>query len=327
MKKSAFFVILTAALFFFISSKSTPVVHADDNQSTTASSQANQASKQPQNQESVNQNNNQQTVAQNDQPAPQNNVQPAPKQHQYNVVTSRHNENYKQLIKKSVARYHAPYNTDASSIKQFATTQKYIHKWVNVKEIASTNKNTYAHVFYGNFDMGWINKSALDQSSFRLNNVPLIGQRPQLPTGCEITAVTMMINYASKKKYSKIYMAKKMPRSSNPNKGFVGNPFKKSGWYIFPPALLKLVRHYLGSSKLFTGKSTSYLKKYLKTKKRPIVVYVGKIDGFPNHAVTLTGFSKSRIYFNDPWTDKRTSLSNKKFEFHRNYVHKKAIGY
>lgn len=325
MKKSAFFVIFTATLFFFISSKSNPVVHADDNQSTTQATQISPA--QPGNNNEVNQSNNQNSVVSNDKTETENKVKPAQPQHHYDAVTSRHNENYKQIIKKSVARYHAPYNTDNSSIKQFATTQRYVHKWVNVKEIASTNKNTYAHVFYGNLDMGWINKSALDQSSFRLNNVPLIGQRPQLPTGCEITAVTMMINYASKKKYTKIYMAKKMPRSSNPNKGFVGNPFKKSGWYIFPPALMKLVRHYLGSSKLFTGKSTAFLKNYLKTKKRPIVVYVGKIDGFPNHAVTVTGFSKSRIYFNDPWTDKRTSLSNKKFEFHRNYVHKKAIGY
>lgn len=322
MKKLLFLLILPIA--FLMSSKFGPAVHADENQSTGVSSQITQEPNVQQKKEPIEDQNH--TVV-TDKATNQNKVNPTPSKQKYKIVISKRNVNYKQLIKNYTSRYHAPYNTTQTSIKKFATTKKYIHKWVNIKSIVSTNKNTYAHVFYGNSDIGWINKSALDQSSFRLNNVPLIGQRPQLPTGCEITAVTMMINYASKKKYSKIYMAKKMPRSSNPNKGFVGNPFSKSGWYIFPPALLKLVHHYLGSSKLFTGRSTSFLKNYIKTKKRPIVVYVGKIDGFPNHAVTVTGFSKSRIFFNDPWTDKRTSLNNKAFEFHRNYVNKKALGY
>lgn len=34
---------------------------------------------------------------------------------------------------------------------------------------------------------------------------------------------------------------------SNPNYGFVGNPFSKSGWTIYPPALVNQVKKYTGA--------------------------------------------------------------------------------
>ncbi len=46
---------------------------------------------------------------------------------------------------------------------------------------------------------------------------PLIGQRPELPTGCEITATTMMLQFAGAN-VTKLSLAKEMPRSSDPNK-------------------------------------------------------------------------------------------------------------
>jgi len=55
-----------------------------------------------------------------------------------------------------------------------------------------------------------------------ITGVPLIAQRPELPNGCEITAVTMMMQYAGAK-VDKMEMAREMPRSSNPNYGYIGN--------------------------------------------------------------------------------------------------------
>lgn len=43
----------------------------------------------------------------------------------------------------------------------------------------------------------WINKKG--QITGIKNNAKVICQRPQMPTGCEITAVTMMLNFAGKK--------------------------------------------------------------------------------------------------------------------------------
>lgn len=256
------------------------------------------------------------------------NAQPNVDTNNYYQVISTQSVSYSTKIKKTVNRYKkGPYNTSADNVKSFANTKPYLNKWVSVHAFATTKAGTYAHVFYKTKDLGWIKTSALDSSSYKINHVPLIGQLPQLPTGCEITAVTMMINYQNKSNLKKTDLAKEMPKSKNPNKGFVGDPFKKSGWYIFPPALMNLVKKHLGFSKLFTGKSTKFLKNYLRKTGHPLVVYVGDIDNFPNHAVTMTGFDKNHIYFNDPWTKKRTSLTNAKFEYHRKYVQKKAIGY
>ena len=55
--------------------------------------------------------------------------------------------------------------------------------------------------------------------------VNLIKQMPELPTGCEITAVTMMLQYAGQP-VDKVTLAHEMPYdASDWNKGFVGDPF------------------------------------------------------------------------------------------------------
>lgn len=70
--------------------------------------------------------------------------------------------------------------------------------------------------------------------------MPLIAQRPELPNGCEITAVTMMLQYAGAN-VDKMQMAREMPRSSDPNYGYIGQPWDGTGITIFPPALMSLV--------------------------------------------------------------------------------------
>ncbi|WP_225361522.1 C39 family peptidase [Limosilactobacillus reuteri] len=61
------------------------------------------------------------------------------------------------------------------------------------------------------------------------NDAEVISQLPELPTGCEITAVTMMLRYAGYD-VNKVQLANIMPRSNNGDYGFVGNPFSLSGW-------------------------------------------------------------------------------------------------
>lgn len=70
------------------------------------------------------------------------------------------------------------------------------------------------------------------------NNVVPVCQRPQLPTGCEITAWTMMVQYAGKR-MDKITAANIMPRSGNPNRGFMGSPYFNSGHgeVVYPDGL------------------------------------------------------------------------------------------
>lgn len=165
-----------------------------------------------------------------------------------------------------------------------------------------------------------------DRISGKTLNVPIISQRPQLPTGCEITAVTMMLQYKGAK-VDKVMLAKKMPYSSNPSKGYVGNPFTSHGWTIYPPALMNLVKKYAGSSINLTGKSHATIEKQLRNNK-PIVVWVSPMHGFTVHALVLTGYDQNNYYFNDCWTGKKNvKISKNQFNRMWGNQHKRAISY
>lgn len=204
------------------------------------------------------------------------------------------------------------YNTAPINQKAIARSIKYRNHIVTVIGQETTKDlkmgtQTWSSIKFGTKPLGWINKNALDNHQRRLIGVPLIGQRPQLPTGCEITAVTMMLNYAGDKS-TKTQLANEMPRSSNPNKGFVGSPYSKSGWYIYPKGLMKLVKHHVGTAKNLTGSGLTNLKKAIN-RNHPVVIWLAPLDGFPNHALTITGYSKKSFYINDPWLKKRITMS------------------
>ncbi|MHC1682201.1 MAG: C39 family peptidase [Clostridiaceae bacterium] len=157
-------------------------------------------------------------------------------------------------------------------------------------------------------------------------DVPIITQRPELPTGCEITAITMMLKYYGCNT-DKIQLAREMPRhNSNPNLGYVGNPFTKNGWTINPPPLCILVKKYVGSSIDLSGSSLDKLETQIANDK-PVVVWV-KMHGFTVHAITLTGYDENNFYYNDPWTGEKGKMINKKsFESTWKSQNKRAISY
>lgn len=144
-------------------------------------------------------------------------------------------------------------------------------------------------------------------------DVPFISQLPELPTGCEITAVTMMIQYAGTM-VDKVDLAREMPKhSENPHEGYVGDPFTTEGWTIYPAALVDLVKKYLGSAQDLTGHGIETIEEEL-SKHKPVVVLVTSMHGFTVHALTLTGFDSRHYYFNDPWTgEKDVKISKSHF--------------
>jgi uncharacterized protein YvpB len=158
-------------------------------------------------------------------------------------------------------------------------------------------------------------------------NVPLVSQLPELPTGCEITAVTMMLQYSGAN-VDKVKLAKEMPSHPwDPNYGYVGNPFTTSGWTIYPPALTGLVQKYAGSAVILTGKSNASIENYLLNNK-PIVVWVSPMHGFSVHALVLTGYDQYSYYFNDPWTgEKEVKIDKGEFNKIWSNQSKRAISY
>jgi len=157
-----------------------------------------------------------------------------------------------------------------------------------------------------------------------ISGVPLIAQRPELPNGCEITAVTMMLQYAGAN-VDKMQMAYEMPRSSDPNYGYMGQPWDSTGITIFPSALMSLVEKYAGSAKDLTGQNFDAIK-YQIDIGHPVVTW-NTLYGFPYHALTVTGYDNNYVYYNDCWTDQSLQMEINQFINNWNTQNRRAISY
>lgn len=182
------------------------------------------------------------------------------------------------------------------------------------------NKNTKTKKAYY-----WINQKG--QVTGIRNYAKVISQRPEMPTGCEITAVTMMLNFAGKK-VSKFQAAKLMHRSKNPNKGFIGSPYKKypGGYWVAPKGVKSVIKHYLHRAQVMTRCSISAIKQKL-LQSHLVVAWVSGWDHFSNHALALTGFHKNYLYYNDPWTGTKRKMRFSTFKRHWRRDAYRALSY
>ncbi len=137
-----------------------------------------------------------------------------------------------------------------------------------------------------------------------------ICQRPELPTGCEITSWTMMANYAGLE-INKIRAANIMPTSADPNQGFVGSPYSSSGGslVVYPGGLMTITQEHLGGYIDMTKCSLEDIRNKL-WEKHLVLIWVTRLDGFDSHTVALTGYDSEGFYYNDPWTGAESKLSN-----------------
>lgn len=76
-----------------------------------------------------------------------------------------------------------------------------------------------------------------------------IRQLPELPTGCEITALTMVLNYYGYKE-DKVFMAKNYlpiaePYTKNFTEAFFGYPWSEYGWGCYSPVIVNTANRYL----------------------------------------------------------------------------------
>ena len=151
---------------------------------------------------------------------------------------------------------------------------------------------------------GWIDRYAV-RKTVRLD-VPSYDQRALgYPLGCEMIALTMLMNYVID--IDADTLVAEMPRADNPYEGFRGDPASTSrGWTIFPPALAAMTEKYLGSYHDMSGCELPDLKEKLNAN-RPVMVWVNGL-GWSVHALCLTGYDRTGFYYNDPWTGKKDTF-------------------
>ncbi|WP_445506355.1 C39 family peptidase [Niallia sp. 03190] len=175
-------------------------------------------------------------------------------------------------------------------------------------------------------------------------DVPLVKQNPELKYGCEVTSLTMVLNYAGLKvtkmdlfnqiRLDKDPLVKKrgnILKWGDPSVGFVGDMTgKKAGYAVFDKPMEELVNHYLPNQALnLTNQDFSVLENHVR-KGFPIVVWTTGDYRLPDrweewehnghiiktpldlHAVVLVGFNKEYVFLNDPLSGKKNVKVNKK---------------
>lgn len=160
-------------------------------------------------------------------------------------------------------------------------------------------------------------------------NVPLYNQYPELPNGCEVTSLSMLLNYYHVH-VSKDQLASKIHHVSsysdggryrgNPNVGFVGYMSQANGgWCVYNVPLENVASKYTNRVQNASGEDFIQIMK-LVSDGHPVLIITtlsfnqvndmqtwktrqGPVHVTPSsHACVITGYNKAKkiIYVNDP---------------------------
>ena len=162
----------------------------------------------------------------------------------------------------------------------------------------------------------------------KINNIL---QRPELPTGCEATALTILLNYLGYKVDKCTIADDYLPVTDEPlslDTHFIGNPHLKSGLGCNAPVIVQTANLYLSNvkssrqAKLLTKSSPEQLYRYV-AKGIPVICWTTiamldtrvsatwtakdtgqKVNFMINeHCTVLAGYDteKDTVVLNDPW--------------------------
>lgn len=245
------------------------------------------------------------------------------------------------------------YLNDDDSFKAFST----FYEAVNY-----ANQYEYADIYYRKDNSFIWNNHESIQKSYMIKGVKSIGQYPELYRGCEVTSLTMLLNYKGIN-VDKITLAKNIKKDNtpykeengniyygNPNNGFVGDIYDKNkkGFGVYHKPIFELLQNYIGSKAIdVTGSNFEDLY-YFLNKNIPVWVIINsKYDILPEssfetwitpegkvkvtyseHSVLITGYDENFIYINDPMFPGKTLKKNKdKFIAAWNQMGRQAVTY
>lgn len=185
-------------------------------------------------------------------------------------------------------------------------------------------------------------------------NVPEIKQLPDLPNGCEVTSLAMLLNYykinvskdtlASQIKHVDSYTQDGKMRG-NPHTGFVGSmSVQNAGWCVYNEPLYNVARKYTNRIQNYTGHNFIDVLK-LVSNGHPVMIITtltfnhvddmqtwntpqGKVNVTPSsHACVITGYNKKtkKVYVNDPYGSKNKVVSWKNIAKSYNQQGKQAL--
>jgi uncharacterized protein YvpB len=222
---------------------------------------------------------------------------------------------------------------------------------LNIRSSPSVSSKTYGHFKKGTIikttskpSNGWVKISyngktayvsctflkSVTASSVMILNVPVVLQNPELPAGCEVTSLTMALQYKGVA-IDKLTLAMKMPftKTLDPNQGYVGSPYNGTGYTINPVKLQELAKVYRSNSADLTGSSITTIEKEVRAGNPVLVWYtigygnVIDLNNFkyqngkkywwpqPLHCIVVTGVSSTGFYINDPLNGNKNYMIDK----------------
>jgi uncharacterized protein YvpB len=179
------------------------------------------------------------------------------------------------------------------------------------------------------------------EKNTKLLDVPLIAQLPELPRGCEVTSLAMILNYAgiSANKMELAERIRKVPFEKdglrgNLFDGFVGDmySFETDGLGVYDQPIADLAREFLGERvTILSGSEWAMIERQLNQGYPVWVVVNDEFRQLPEsdwehwttargdlkitykeHAVVVTGASANFVYFNDPLKPEKNRREPKK---------------
>ncbi|WP_112181691.1 MULTISPECIES: C39 family peptidase [Paraliobacillus] len=224
----------------------------------------------------------------------------------------------------------------------FNTNKLELTTWLELH----TTSRTYAHE-KESLIVEPIVENEFNHEAFQIE-VPVIGQYPQLPRGCEVTSLAMLLNYAGID-VDKMELANKIRKDStpyketkqqiyfgNPNQGFVGDMYDLSnpGYGVYHKPIADLAKTYLKDSVHdFSGSLFDQILYYISQGQPVWVITNATFEKLaPNafqkwetpqgpvtitmreHSVLVTGYDQEYIYFNDPLNATKRKVSITSFE-------------
>lgn len=168
----------------------------------------------------------------------------------------------------------------------------------------------------------------------KIVDVPVISQLPELPRGCEVTSLAMLLKFKGIE-IDKMELAKLIRKDStpyqiregkvyfgNPNEGFVGDIYNLNapGYGVYHKPIKELAESFLPDQVVdLTGSDFSDLELSISNELPVWVIINSRYQPLPSeefrvwntpkgevtityweHSVVITGFDKKYIYFNDP---------------------------
>ncbi|MEH7415596.1 C39 family peptidase [Neobacillus drentensis] len=202
------------------------------------------------------------------------------------------------------------------------------------------------------------NEVQVQNGKIVIDNVPQIQQMPELPRGCEVTSLAMLLQYAGVS-VDKLTLAKEINTipfrdqnglHGNPNVGFVGDiySFDNPGYGVYHGPIADLAESYLPGRILdLTGQSIDSVYNMVKQGSPVWVITNSRFASLPEsefsiwntqtgnvqityreHSVLVVGYDDNYVYLNDPLADQpHKTVSKASFEESWIQMGKQAVSY